>query len=216
VQVADDSFRVVRLGEVEPISVAGIHWLPLRRQLGVGPFGINGYIADAGEELIEEHDETGAGAGAHAELYVVVSGRAAFSVNEEEIDAPAVTLVFVPDLAARRHAVAQEDRTIALVIGGPPGNQFPVSPWEYYFAAQPAYDAGDYAGAAEIVSEGLAEHPDHPTIHYQLACYYALGGDRERALEHLKIGVDRNPKLKEWAAKDSDLDAIRDDPSYPG
>jgi tetratricopeptide (TPR) repeat protein len=215
VPVADESFRVLRLGEVEPISVAGVHWLPLRRRLGVGPFGINGYTANAGSELIEEHDETGSGAGAHVELYVVVSGRATFTVNEEEIDAPAVTLLFVPDLAARRHAVAHEDGTTALVIGGPPANEFPVSPWEYYFAAEPAYKSGDYERAAEIASEGLTEHPDHPTIHYQLACYYALGGDRERALEHLKVGVARNPKLKEWAAKDSDLDSIRDDPSYP-
>jgi hypothetical protein len=214
VQVADESFRVVRLGEVEPISVAGVHWLPLRRRLGVGPFGINGYTANAGEELIEEHDETGAGAGAHAELYVVVAGRAMFTVSGEEIDAPAVTLVFVPDLAARRQAVAQEDGTTALVIGGPPANEFPVSPWEYYFAAAPAYAAGDHTRAAEIVSEGLAEHPDHPTIHYQLACYSALLGDREQALGHLRIAF-RDPKLKEWAAKDADLDAIRDDPSYP-
>jgi mannose-6-phosphate isomerase-like protein (cupin superfamily) len=213
--VPDESFRVVRLGEVEPISVAGVNWLPLRRRLGVGPFGINGYTADAGEELIEEHDETGSGAGAHAELYVVVSGRATFTVGGEEIDAPAGTLVFVSDLASRRHAVAQEDGTTALVIGGPPANEFPVSPWEYYFAAQPAYDAGDYARAAEIASEGLIEHPEHPTIHYQLACFYALGGERERTLEHLKLGVERNPKLKEWAAKDADLDSIRDDPSFP-
>ena len=213
--MADESFRVVRLGEVEPISVAGIHWLPLRRRLGVGPFGINGYTANTGEELIEEHDETGSGAGAHAELYVVVSGRATFTVNGEDIDAPAVTLVFVPDLAARRHAVARDDGTAALVIGGPPANEFPVSPWEYYFAAEPAYAAGDYARAAEIASEGLAEHPEHPTLHYQLACYYALGGERERGLEHLRFAVERNPKLTEWAAKDSDLDSIRDDPSYP-
>ncbi len=213
--MADESVRVVRLGEVEPISVAGVHWLPLRRRLGVGPFGVNGYTANAGQELIEEHDETGSGAGAHVELYVIVAGRATFRVDEEEIDARAVTLVFVPDLAARRHAVAQEDGTTALVIGGPPANEFPVSPWEYYFAAEPAYSSGDYARAAEIASEGLAEHPEHPTIHYQLACYYALGGERDRALEHLTLAVERNPKVAEWAATDSDLDSIRDDPSYP-
>jgi thioredoxin-like negative regulator of GroEL len=63
--------------------------------------------------------------------------------------------------------------------------------------------------------EGLAEHPEHPTLHYQLACYYALAGERARALDHLRIGFERNPKLTEWAAKDSDLDSIRDDPSYP-
>jgi tetratricopeptide (TPR) repeat protein len=215
VPVADESFRVVRLGEVEPISVAGVQWLPLRRRLGVGPFGINGYTANAGEELIEEHDETGAGAGAHAELYVVVAGRASFTVNGEEIDAPAGTLVFVSDLAARRHAVAREDGTTALVVGGPPANAFPVSPWEYYFAAEPAYSAGDYERAADVASEGLAEHPDHPTLHYQLACYYALGGERDRALEHLRTAVERNPKLKKWAARDADLDSIRADASFP-
>jgi len=168
VPVADESFRVVRLGQVEPISVAGVAWLPLRRRLGVGPFGINGYTADAGNELIEEHDETGSGAGAHAELYVVVSGRATFTVNEEEIEAPAVTLVFVPDLAARRRAVAQEDGTTALVIGGPPANQFPVSPWEYYFAAEPAYKSGDYARAAEIASEGLTGIRSFIKVFYKL------------------------------------------------
>jgi tetratricopeptide (TPR) repeat protein len=209
--MTDDSFRVVRLDEVDPISVAGVHWLPLRRRLGVGPFGINGYTANAGEELIEEHDETGSGAGAHEELYLVVSGRATFTVDGQEVDAPGGTIVFVKDLAARRHAVAVEDRTTALVIGGPPANAFPVSPWEYYFAAEPAYDAGDYARAAEIASEGLAEHPEHPTLHYQLACYHALGGEREQALEHLRIAFDGNPKLREAAAKDSDLDSIRDD-----
>jgi tetratricopeptide (TPR) repeat protein len=208
--MSDGSFRVARLDEVDPISVAGVHWLPLRRRLGVGPFGINGYTANAGEELIEEHDETGSGAGAHEEAYVVVSGRAAFTVDGREIDAPAGTIVFVKELSARRHAVAVEDATTALVIGGPPANAFPVSPWEYYFAAEPAYAAADYARAAEIASEGLAEHPDHPTLHYQLACYHALDGRRDRALEHLRRAFEQNPKLREAAAKDSDLDSVRD------
>ena len=67
--------RVARIDELERIDVAGVHWRPIRRRLGVQAFGINGYSADAGELLIEEHDETGAGAGAHEELYVVVTGR---------------------------------------------------------------------------------------------------------------------------------------------
>jgi hypothetical protein len=110
---------VARIDELERIDVAGVHWRPIRRRLGVQAFGINGYSADAGELLIEAHDETGSGAGAHEELYVVVTGHARFTVAGEEIDAPAGTLVVVPELGDRREAVAVEDGTTAFVIGGP-------------------------------------------------------------------------------------------------
>ena len=60
-----------------------------------------------------------------------------------------------------------------LALGGEPGAALPASPFEHYYAAQPAYDAGDYDRAVEIASAGLADWPDHPLIHYQLACYHA-------------------------------------------
>ncbi|HSL64945.1 MAG TPA: tetratricopeptide repeat protein [Gaiellaceae bacterium] len=207
--------RVVRLDELDRIDVAGVHWRPVRRRLGVRAFGINAYSADAGEELIEAHDETGAGAGAHEELYVVVAGRARFTVAGEEIDAPAVTLVFVPELGDRREAVAVEDGTTALVIGGPPANAFPVSPWEYYFATAPAREREDWDEAVAIVSEGLADHPDHPWIHYELACLHARAGRHDEALDHLARSVAADPKAREYAATDDELDALRDDPRYP-
>lgn len=100
-----------------------------------------------------------------------------------------------------------------LVIGGKPGAGLPVSPFEYWYAAQPAYDAGDYGRAAEIASEGLADYPDHPSLRYQLACYEALGGRREQALEHLKTAYAQNPKTRDWAARDEDLASVRDDPA---
>jgi len=106
--------------------------------------------------------------------------------------------------------VAAEPGTSVVVVGAPPSNAFPVSPWEYWFAAQPAYEAGDYARAVEIVSEGLRDYPEHATIHYQLACYHALAGERERAIEHLRVAYERDPRTREWAAGDSDLDSVRD------
>ncbi|MEA2292917.1 MAG: hypothetical protein QOE86_556, partial [Solirubrobacteraceae bacterium] len=72
------TFRVTRIGELEDISVAGIHLRPVRRPLGITAFGTNAFSADAGERLIEEHDETGGGAGVHEELYVVLTGHATF------------------------------------------------------------------------------------------------------------------------------------------
>jgi tetratricopeptide (TPR) repeat protein len=182
----------------------------VRQPLGVTAFGINAYRADAGEQLIEPHDETGSGAGRHEELYVVVSGRATFTVDGEEIDAPAGTLVFVPERESRREAVAVEPETTAFVVGGKAGAAGPVSPWEYWFAAEPAYRAKDYDRAYEIAAEGLRDWPDHATIHYQLACYRALGGRREDAVEHLSRAFELDSRTREWAERDSDLDSVRD------
>jgi tetratricopeptide (TPR) repeat protein len=207
--------RLLRLDDTDRIDVAGVRWRPVRRVLGVRAFGINGYTADAGELLIEAHDETGSGAGAHEELYVVVSGRARFTVAGEELDAPAVTFVFVPELGDRREAVAVEDGTTALVIGAPPANAFPTSPWESYFATAPARARGDWDEAVLIAAAGLEEHPDHPWIHYELACLHARAGRPEEALGHLARAAGADPRVAAHAAGDDELDSIRDDPRFP-
>ena len=210
-----DSFRVARLDEIEPIDVAGVRWLPLRRTLGVTAFGVNAYRAGAGEHVVEPHDETGSGAGKHEELYLVVSGRATFIVAGEELDAPTGTLVFIHDRAARREAVALEEGTTVLVAGGETGTITP-SAWEHYFAAEPAYEAGEYERAIEIAAAGLTDHPENVSLNYQLACYHALAGHREEAVRFLRRAVEADAeKVRAWAAKDVDLDAIRDDPGFP-
>ena len=200
---------------MEPIAVAGVRWLPLRRTLGVTAFGVNAYRAGAGEHVVEPHDETGSAAGRHEELYLVVGGRARFTVAGEEVDAPAGTAVFVHDHAARREAVAVEDATTVLVVGGETGTIAP-SAWEHFFAAEPAYDAGDYERAIEIASAGLADHGDNPALLYQLACYHALAGRRDEALDLVRraAGADAE-KVRSWAADDADLDSIRDDERFP-
>ena len=211
-------FHAVHIDDLERIRVGESDewWRPVRRRLGVRAFGINAFTADeAGDELIGPHAETSASAGGHEELYVVLTGHAAFTVAGQEIDAPAGTLVFVPDLAATRGAVARKPATTVLVIGAPPGNAFPGSPWEYWYAADPFFVAGDYARAVEIASEGLEDWPDHGNLNYQLACYHAQAGNRDEALHHLRRAVAGDPRAREWAADDSDLDPIRDDPQFP-
>ena len=205
-----DSVRVLRLGEGSLVEVAGGIFQPVRRELGVRAFAVNVYIArEAGDQLIERHDELGAGSGRQEELYVVVSGRASFTVDDVEVDAPAGTLVFVPNVSAKREAVATEPGTSALVVGGPADRPLPVSPFEYWFVAEAPYRAGDYDRAYEIAAEGLDAWPDHPHLHYQLACYSALGGEHERALVHLARACEGDPRMKEWAREDADFDAVR-------
>lgn len=206
---------VIRLDEVDSISVAGVNWLPLRRALGATGFGIAAFTAgQAGEHLIEPHDETSGGAGGHEEVYVVIAGRARFTLGDEELDAPAGTLVRVP-VGLHRSALAEEAATTVLAIGGVPGAALPPSAYEYWFLAEPAYRAGDYERAIEIASQGLADYPDHPSLRYQLACYCSLAGRGDEAMEHLGAAFAANPETRNWARRDSDLDPIRNRPDYP-
>jgi tetratricopeptide (TPR) repeat protein len=181
---------------------------PIRRALGVSAFGVNAYSADEGW-VLEPHDEAKTN---DEELYLVFSGRAAFVVDGETLDAPAGTLVLVPP-AAHREARAVEPGTVVFAVGAKEGAAGPISPWEYWRAAEPAYRAGDYARAYEIASEGLAEHPDNGSLHYNLACYLALDGQLDRAREHLEKAFAGDPRAREWAAGDEDLAALRTDGS---
>ena len=212
-----DSYRVAHLDDLDRIEVAGGQYRPIRRRLGVRAFGINAYTADkAGGQVVEHHTEgAGGGSGRQEELYMVVAGHAEFTVAGETVDAPAGTMVFVPDVDARRGAVATADGTTVLVVGGPADSPIPTSPFEYWFAAEAPYNAGDYDRAIEVASEGLAEWPESGQLNYQLACFHALAGRREKALEHLAIAAANDPQVAGWAADDSDLDPIRDDPSFP-
>lgn len=190
-------------------------WRPIRRALGVTAFGVNAYTADTeGDHLIEPHDETSSGAEGHQELYLTAAGRATFTVDDEEVDAPVGTLVLV-EPGTRREAIAAADATTVIVIGGKPGGGMPPSPFEYWYSAIPAEERGDFDSAYEIAAEGLEQWPDHGTIHYALACYSARAGRREQALEHLRSAFANDPRTREWAVEDSDLDSIRDDPAFP-
>ena len=63
----------------------------------------------------------------------------------------------------------------------------------------------------KFTSAGLEDWPEHPSLRYQLACYEALQGSREVAIEHLKIAYEKNPATREWAAGDEDLESVRDE-----
>jgi hypothetical protein len=204
--------KVLRLDELAGIPVFGtLVWKPVRKTLGVTAFGINAYTAArAGDEVVEEHDEKQLG---HEEIYVVVSGRATFTVDGEEVDAPASTLVFLDDVAQVRHAIAQEPQTTVLAIGGVPGRH-EVSPWEYYFPALAPMHEGDYDTARRMIEDAIVEK-EVPVLHYQLACIEALAGNRTRALDELTIAVAGAERLAKHAQTDADLASIRDDPRFP-
>jgi mannose-6-phosphate isomerase-like protein (cupin superfamily) len=207
-------YAVTHVDDLERVPLDHGEWRPVRRPLDITGFSANAYTGRAaGDPVIEPHDETGPGSGRHEELYVVLSGEATFTIDGDTVAAPGGTLLMIPP-DARREAVAAAPETTVLVVGGKPGAALPVSPFEHWYAAHPAYLAGDYRRAAEIASAGLRDWPDHGSLHYQLACYTALAGDREAALEHLRVAIAGDPRTREWAQDDADLDSIRDDPAF--
>jgi Tetratricopeptide repeat len=202
------------IGTVE--SSAAFTIRPIRIHFGIESFGVNAYTAsEAGGQVIEEHDELGHGAGRHEELYFVARGHAVFDLGGEEVDAPAGTLVFVGDPAVPRGAVAKAEGTTVLVAGGVVGEAFQPSPWESWLAALPFLEAGEPERGIDVFREALERYPGNPNVLYNLACFEALAGRREDALDHLEQAVAADPRTRAWAQTDSDFDSIRDEPSFP-
>jgi tetratricopeptide (TPR) repeat protein len=203
--------EVAHLDDLERRSL-----LYLRRHFDITSFGIGVYVADeAGAEVIEDHDETGSLAGRHEELYLVLRGRATFTVDGDEVDAAAGTLVFVGDPATRRKATAQEPGTTVLAIGGVPGEGFRPAPWESIAGFEVPLAEGDYDGARRILARGLEQYPGNAGIHFNLACVESLAGRKDAALEHLREAVTRaDERMLRLARTDEDLAPLRDDPRF--
>jgi hypothetical protein len=108
-------------------------WTPIRHHFGIRSFGVNAWTArNAGDHVIERHTElpSDGGADSHEELYVVLGGRARFTVDDVSFAAREGTLVHVPDAASTREAIAHEPDTVVLAIGAAPGVAFAPAPWE--------------------------------------------------------------------------------------
>jgi mannose-6-phosphate isomerase-like protein (cupin superfamily) len=207
--------RSIRIDEVTALDGPPM-WHPVRLTLGVGAFGVNAYSAPkAGELVVEDHDEVSGAAVGHEELYVVVRGHARFAVDGEEVDAPAGTLVFVPEPASRRVAHAVVDDTAVLVVGGKPGEAFTPSAWERSGFAAALALRGEHERAMEHVAAVLRDHPDEGSALYNVACAEGVCGEREAALEHLLRSVELEPRAARWAQEDPDLASLRDDPAFP-
>ena len=138
--MTERAWETARLDELE--SIGG--WIPLRRNFDIRAFGINAWTGEVGSEPIGEHDEEDSG---HEELYVVVRGRATFTVGGDEIDAPAGTVVFVSDPALRRKGVVAEPDTLILTVGATPGQAYEPLGWEVNATVIPLFGTGEYAEA---------------------------------------------------------------------
>jgi Flp pilus assembly protein TadD len=68
--------------------------------------------------------------------------------------------------------------------------------------------------AIESLERAQEVEPSQPLIQYNLACYWSLAGQKQRALEYLSRAITMKPKLRELVNEESDFDPIRDDPGF--
>jgi tetratricopeptide (TPR) repeat protein len=213
---ADTAYRVANLTELDGDENEGRVRMDIRRQLGIQAFGTSAYRSIEGGRLVSEHDEIGfrIGQSGQEELYAVVAGRATFTVNGEQFDASAGSIIFVGDPAAKRSAVAEEPGTIVLAIGGKAGEAFAPLPEEFATAFD-AYSAKDYERSIKLYRELLDSGFPRPAgILYNIACNEALLGRSDDAIDHLRQAIEADPGAAELARTDSDLDPIRDVPRF--
>jgi quercetin dioxygenase-like cupin family protein len=207
-----DGYEVAHVDELEelPINNGEFVWRPVRRRFGITAFGTNAYTGQTGQRVIEEHTELDN----HQEMYVVLRGRATFTLGDDEVDAPAGSIVFVQP-GTRRGAIAAEDGTAVLAVGAKPGVVFEPSPWEGVFMANSYAEQGDLEKARELISEALEQHHDAWQGFFNAACLEARLGDHERAFAYLERAVELEPEqAREYATEDSDFDSIRGDARF--
>lgn len=206
--------RTLSLDELFAAGDGERRFARLRSELDVQSFGIGAVRAVEPGPLLNEHDELGPGSDRQERLWIVLSGHAVFSVDGEELDAPAGTVVYVRDPAAKRSAVAHEAGTTIAGIGGRPGEPYRVPPGEALAEYFPLHEAKDYEGAASVAREVLGEYPGNGLALYNLACAEALQGDGDAALAHLRDALDAAPVLVDNAKEDEDFTSIREDPRF--
>ena len=210
----EKAYGVARVEDLEAFPIPdqdGLTWRPVRRHFGVSSFGVNAYTAhEAGTRVVEEHREKDG----HDELYVVLSGRATFTLEGEEHDAPAGTLVHCPP-GTLRSAFAAEPGTTVLGIGAKPGEVFEASGWEWVFAGVSKLSQGDEEGARAELRAGIETYPNAWQGYFNLACIEARLGNRDEALDQLERAaeLDREPVTK-LAREDEDFESVRDDPRF--
>jgi tetratricopeptide (TPR) repeat protein len=73
---------------------------------------------------------------------------------------------------------------------------------------------GDLAGAVTCLERVVARNQRSDVAHFNLGCYLALAGERDRAIDEVTLACGINDECRDFARDDPDLDGLRTDPRF--
>ena len=201
-------------GRMQIIDIAELRrstgWSPVRRELGITAFGVNGYSADAGNTIIGAHTEEQSG---QEELYVVLEGKARVMLGDEEREVGPGTLVFAQP-GQKREITSLADGTTVLVVGAQPGVAYEARVGEISLEVIALFAEDRIAEAKELLESSLEPFDHHWVLYYNLACAEARLGETEPAFAHLRTAIDKRPQAVDNAKDDPDLESLRTDARF--
>ena len=186
-------FVSVHVDDLDRVPLDHGEWRPVRRPLDITGFSANAYSGrEAGDWVIEPHDEGSAGSGRHEELYVVLAGAASFTIGDEVVDAPTGTLVFVPP-GVHRQATAAAPRRPCSSSAASPAPRCPSRRSSTGTPPSRPTSPATTDGRRRSPRPASADWPDNAGLNYQLACYLALAGEPEPGAGAPAAGRRREP-----------------------
>lgn len=72
----------------------------------------------------------------------------------------------------------------------------------------------DLRGAIRCMEQLLERNPRSDIGHYNLGCYLALDGQRDRAIDEVTIACGMQPEFRDHARDEPDLDSLRTDTRF--
>ena len=206
------NYAVAQLDEIEEMDDGRCPYRPVRHHFGMTAFGATAWTGrEAGDRIINEHEEEDPDS--QEELYLVMRGRAVFELDGDRVDAPAGTFVFARP-GVKRTAFAEEPETTIIALGATPGKAYEPVGWELWAPLNALYQKGEYVEVADRARALVEAHPQYPILFYNLACCESLAGRTTEAVEHLRQAIDMSEQFRAYAKGDSDLDPIRDEPTF--
>jgi adenylate cyclase len=83
-----------------------------------------------------------------------------------------------------------------------------------YFGAQNLWRVGERTKAVELAERALGQDENEPVVLYNVACFYVVQGDTERAIDLLEKAVQLGWGDRAWMETDSDLEPLRHDERF--
>jgi serine/threonine protein kinase/tetratricopeptide (TPR) repeat protein len=136
----------------------------------------------------------------------------AIRVRQEDYQAPALLASIYDGLGrrdkgdeARRHTVRVTRRQLEL---------YPTDVRALYLGACVLLQLGEKEEANRWAREALENGSDDPAVYYNLACFYGIDGDAEKAMECLEKAVEYGFAHREWLQHDVELRLLHGLPRY--